>query len=95
MNAPNGVAEENLMPPILESFIPGECLPEVIDADVDYARFYKLARDMCPEAPDLWKRFTARHAIKFVRQYPPRTITDKGTFNSRDGSIRSTTDADY
>jgi hypothetical protein len=84
--ASNGVAEENS---VLESFIPEKCLPDVIDVDVDYIGSYGMHNYQ-----DLWKRLTARHAIKFVRQYPLSTLTNKGTFNSHN-PIRSTTDADY
>jgi hypothetical protein len=73
----DGVAEEDSVPPILESFIPETCLPDVIDVDVDYARFYGMYGN-----EDLWERVAARHAIKFVRQYPPRTLTNEGMFNN-------------
>jgi hypothetical protein len=95
LNVPNGVADGNSVPPILESFIPRNCLPDVIDVNDDYIRFYDIPVFMRLEAPDLWERFTARHAIKFVRQYPPLSHTHEGTPNNRDGSVQSPTDADY
>lgn len=72
------------MPPNLETFIPGECLPDVIDVYIGDDLFND---EICPQylAPGKW--FTMRQPIKFVRQYPPLCIpaapADEGTFNTR------------
>lgn len=79
----NGEEEEKLIPPNLETFIPAECLPDIIDVYMDnhfihndlyspYSGFEKL--------PDL--KGTIRKPIKFVRQYPARTPTDEGKFDT-------------
>ena len=88
----NGVAEEKLMPPNLDTFIPVDRLPDIIDVHVDVdvdPDFSGLSQYLNP-----WRQFTARHAIKFVRQYPPRTLTDEGKFSipSRSWPIQSATD---
>ena len=61
----NGVAEEKLMPPNLDTFIPVDRLPDIIDVHVDV--------DLDPDFSIIsqylyrWRQFTALHAIKFVR----------------------------
>ena len=68
-----GMAEEkeqNSMPPNLETFIPVDDLPDVINVHFDF-------NDRLPY-PYPWMRFTDSHPIKFVRQ-----LTDKGKFNIR------------
>jgi hypothetical protein len=39
---PNSMAEEISMPPNLETFIPGESLPDVIDVYIDDDFFYEI-----------------------------------------------------
>jgi hypothetical protein len=74
---PNGVAGENPMPPNLEDFIPGKYLPDVIDVYVNNDFLYRAfgSRDFLDQS-------TARRTIKFVRQYPQRTVIDEGMFNT-------------
>ncbi len=73
----NGVAGENSTPPNLEDFIPGKCLPVVIDVYVNNDFLYLAfgSRDFSDQS-------TTRRAIKFVRQYPQRTVIDEGMFNT-------------
>ncbi len=73
----NGVAGENSMPPNLEDFIPGKCLPDVIDVYVNNDFLYRAfgSRDFSDQS-------TARRTIKFVRQYPQSTVIDEGMFNT-------------
>ena len=82
---PNGVTEENLMPPILETFIPAECLPDVIDVYVGDCFVNDV--NFHPWKLSALQKYSVRKPIKFVRQYPARTHTDKGTFNT--SSIQS------
>jgi hypothetical protein len=60
------------MPPNLEEFIPGECLPDIIDV---YLKFRVCVPLGLPTSP-------RDSPTKFVRQYPRRTVTDKGMFNT-------------
>jgi hypothetical protein len=78
---PNGVAEEILMPPNLETFIPGECHPDIIDVYSD-DDFFHMNYDPYSSLWKQFKGFTMRQPIKFVRQYPQRTLADEGTFNA-------------
>jgi hypothetical protein len=68
----------NSMPPNLEEFIPGERLPDIIDVYVN-KEFLFLASG----CRDFLNRSTLQpeRPIKFVRQYPGRTVIDKGMFN--------------
>ena len=63
------------MPPNLEEFIPGECLPDIIDVYPNryLLRVYGLFDLSTPQL---------ERPIKFVRKYPPRTVIDKGMFNT-------------
>jgi hypothetical protein len=63
--------------PKLETFIPGECLPDVIDVYIDKDFLYNTSSQYFAG-----KQFTMRQPIKLVRQYPPRTPADEGTFNT-------------
>lgn len=84
---PNGVTEENMMPPNLETFIPAECLPDVIDVYID-DHFIEDAFDPYLERNvSTLQKQTERKPIKFVRQYPACTHTDEGTFST--SSIQS------
>jgi hypothetical protein len=84
---PNDVTEENLMPPNLETFIPAECLPDVIDVYVDD----HFIEDVCDPYSERMlftlQKQIERKPIKFVRRYPACTHTDEGTFNT--SSIQS------
>ncbi len=73
----NDVTGEDSMPPNLEKFIPGKCLPDVIDV---YIHNHFLNQAFGP-----WlfpNRSTARHTIKFVRKYPKSTVIGEGMFNT-------------
>jgi hypothetical protein len=75
--SPKSEREKKSMPPNLEAFIARECLPDIIDV---YDR--STLQDLCPSLLlDCWDDFIARYPISFVREYPPRTPTDKGKFN--------------
>ncbi len=65
------------MPPNLEEFIPGTCLPDVIDVYVNNDFLYQAF-----EYQDFSDRSTARRTIKFVQQYPQGTVIDEGMFNT-------------
>ena len=71
--------EEKSMPPNLETFISGEYLPDNIDVYVT-----SFSHKICNPRLDsgLWERFIEQHPVRFVRQYPPRIPTDKGTFET-------------
>lgn len=64
------------MPPSLEEFIPGERLPDIIDVYVNEEFLFGT----CERSEGL-KRLTMQ-PLKYVRQYPPRTIDNKGMFNT-------------
>ena len=66
----------NSMPPNLEEFIPGERLPDIIDVYVNKDILF-WARAFLNLSPRQLER-----PIKFVRQYPRRTIINKGMFNT-------------
>jgi hypothetical protein len=55
------------MPPNLETFIPGECLPDAIDVYIDD----NFIHNICKLYSMHGKQFTVRQPIKLVRQYPP------------------------
>ena len=55
------------MPPNLETFIPGECLPDVIDVYIDD----DFIQNICDVYSTYDMRFTVQQPIKLVRQYPP------------------------
>ena len=67
----------NPMPPNLEEFIPRERLPDIIDVYVN--ENFLLASGV--RSSEFLKRQLER-PIKFVRQYPPRTIDNEGMFNT-------------
>jgi hypothetical protein len=76
-SSPKSEPEDKSMPPNLEAFISRECLPDIIDV---YDR--STLQDLCSSLHfDCWDDFIARYPISFVREYPPRTPTNKGTFN--------------
>jgi hypothetical protein len=67
------------MPHNLEELIPGEHLPDIIDVYVNKAFLFL--------ASGCWEVFKLsteqlEHPIKFVRQYPGRTVINKGMFNT-------------
>jgi hypothetical protein len=64
------------MPPSLEEFIPGERLPDIIDVYVNEEFLFGTSG-----RSEGFKRLTLQ-PIKYVRQYPPRTIDNKGMFNA-------------
>jgi len=74
-----GDPEEKSMPPNLETFISGEYLPDNIDVYVT-----SFSHKICDPHLDsgLWEQFIEQHPVRFVRQYPPRIPTDKGTFET-------------
>jgi len=79
MMAPlNGKPEEDSMPPNLETFISGECLPDVIEV---YGNSTLFRLSPFQSFPGPLKLFLERYPVRFVRMYPPRTQTDKGAFN--------------
>ena len=83
---PKDASRELSIPPNLEAFIPGECLPDDIDV---YNNF-----TFPPALPN--RGFIPPYPIRFVRKYPSPlpTPVDKGTFNIIVmGSVRLT-DAD-
>ncbi len=71
------------MPPNLEEFISGERLPDIIDVYVGENFLYQVSG---------WPQFAIECPIKFVRQFPQRTVLDKGMFH-RDGFIGMDPDA--
>jgi hypothetical protein len=73
----NGEPEEDSMPPNLETFISGECLPDALDAFANPTLLGVPSH--LPPGPV--RLFIERYPIRFVRIYPPPTPTDKGTFN--------------
>jgi hypothetical protein len=78
----NDVAGEDSMPPNLEKFIPGKCLPEVIDVYL-HNHFVEQTLGHRYFFPDQsTARSTARHTIKFVRKYPKCTVIGEGMFNT-------------
>jgi hypothetical protein len=64
------------MPPILEEFIPGERLPDIIDVYVDQDFLFRACGSWDLSTPQL------ERPIRFVRQYPRRTCIDKGMFHT-------------
>ena len=75
---PDDEPEEELCPN-MDTFIPGERLPEFLDVydDTDFCETNAFYRSRTPA----WKKFTQhRYPVKFVRVYPPRTPADKGAF---------------
>ncbi|KAI0274053.1 hypothetical protein BGY98DRAFT_102296 [Russula aff. rugulosa BPL654] len=75
--APEPDSEEvDSMPPSLEEFIPGERLPDIIDVYVNEEFLFGTS-----ERSEVLKRLTMQ-PIKYVRQYPPRTIDNKGMYNT-------------
>jgi hypothetical protein len=73
----SGVAGGNQMLPNLEDFIPGNFLPGVIEVYVNNDFLY-----WAYESRDFSDQSTTRRTIKFVRQYPQRTVIDEGMFNT-------------
>ncbi|KAI0290149.1 hypothetical protein BC826DRAFT_1028346 [Russula brevipes] len=72
-SSPKSEPEEKSMPPNLEAFISRECLPDIIDVYDKYTLW-----GWCPSLRlDCWDDFIARYPISFVREYPPRTPTNK------------------
>ncbi|KAF8464801.1 hypothetical protein DFH94DRAFT_784617 [Russula ochroleuca] len=70
--------------PKLETFIPGECLPDVIDVYIDKDFLYNTSSQYFAG-----KQFTMRQPIKLVRQYPPRTPADEGNVNGSKPSVEA------
>ena len=68
----------NSMPPNFEDFIPGECLPDMIDVYFDWVFECKASETYALGKLKPQQKYT----IKFVRQYPRRAIIDKGMFNT-------------
>lgn len=80
----NGEEEENLMPPNLETFIPAECLPDIVDVYMDNHFIHNdlyIPDSEFEKLSDLKNR-TVRKPIKFVRRYPVRTPTDQGKLDT-------------
>ncbi|KAH9959957.1 hypothetical protein BC827DRAFT_424009 [Russula dissimulans] len=69
----NGEPEEDSMPPNLETFISGECLPDALDAFANPTLLGVPSH--LPPGPV--RLFIERYPIRFVRIYPPPTPTDK------------------
>lgn len=77
-DTPDGDLEKCKMPSNLEAFISGDCLPEVIDI---YDNF-KLRDKLHRFSNVAMKQFFAQHFVRFVREYPPPPLANKGTFSS-------------
>ncbi|KAF8492213.1 hypothetical protein F5888DRAFT_1732125 [Russula emetica] len=79
---PEGDMKEgvNSMPPILEEFIPGERLPDIIDVYVNKEFLLRTSGNL-----DFLNRSSPQleRPIKFVRQHPERTVIDKGILDLR------------
>jgi hypothetical protein len=68
----------NSMPPNLEEFIPGERLPDSIDVYVNWDFLFRASEYFTRNRSNPQHECT----IKFVRQYPRRTVVDKGMPNT-------------
>lgn len=71
---------DGAMPPNLEEFIPGECLPDIIDIYVNKDFLFRVAGylDCSNQSTEQFER-----PITFFRHYPRRFVVDnKGMFNA-------------
>ena len=75
---PKGEPEEKSMPPNLEAFISGECLPDNLDVYITPGTYDKYIPGLDVGGP--WRRFIEQRPVRFVRKYPQRTPADTGTF---------------